>query len=559
MYIIYGTASLCQREFKPLQSSVNPWNPLESFQIMSKTQFAISYLSKIKILFLVLLMLGIFFRFVNIDKKNYWRDEALTSLQMSGYTQKEFIQQAFNGQIITPEDLQKYQRIGPEKSLTDTINALATETPEHPPLYYIMVRLWTQTFGNFVAIIRSLSALISLLAFPCIYWLCMELFDSSIVGGMGVGLIAVSPFHVQYAQQTREYSFWTVTTLLSSAVLLQAIRVKTRVSWAIYAATLMIGLYSHSFFVFVAIGHGLYILITSNFRFTKTLISFLLASIVGFITFIPWIWTTIYHLPEVNRSMEWTNAKTTLLELLKIWLINIKSIFFDLEIPKIPYFSLFNSLLLCITLLICYSIYFLCRHTQKQVWLFVLILIISNSLPLMLPDVILGGTRSISARYWIPCYLGIHLSIAYLFATKIASVEISQLRNFWKIIIAIVISAQVLACAVNTNIIVFISSNQFQSENLSQVINQTNHPLVVSSDYRYSPTELLSLSYLLDSKVRLQLVKSSDLPNIPNKFSDVFVYSPFGLPPLWQNELPKKYNLEPIKELINLWKLTKIN
>jgi len=50
MYIIYGTASLCQREFKPLQSSVNPWNPLESFQIMPKTQFAINYLSKIKIL-----------------------------------------------------------------------------------------------------------------------------------------------------------------------------------------------------------------------------------------------------------------------------------------------------------------------------------------------------------------------------------------------------------------------------------------------------------------------------------------------------------------------------
>jgi uncharacterized membrane protein len=558
MYIIYGTASICQREFKPLQSSVNPWNPLESFQIMPKTQFAINYLSKIKILFLVLLMLGIFFRFVNLDKKIYWRDEALTSLQISGYTQKDFIQQAFNGQIITPEDLQNYQRIGPEKSLTDTINALATETPEHPPLYYIMVRLWTQTFGNFVAIIRSLSALISLLAFPCIYWLCMELFDSSIVGWMAVGLIAVSPFHVHYAQEAREYSLWTVITLLSSAVLLQAIRVKTRVSWVIYAATLMIGLYSHSFFVFVAIGHGLYILITSNFRFTKTLISFLLASIVGFITFIPWIWTTIYHLPEVNRSMEWTHAKTTLLDLLKSWFSNIKSIFLYLEIPKIPYLSLLFSSLL-IVLLICYSIYFLCRHTQKQVWLFVLILILSNSLPLMLPDVILGGTRSTAARYGIPCYLAIHLSIAYLFATKITSVEISQLRKFWKIIIAIVISGQVLACAVNTNTRVTKTNNQFQTENLSQVINQTNHPLVVSNDYRYNPTELLSLSYLLDSKVRLQLVKSSDLPNIPNKFSDVFLYSPFGLPPLWQNELQKKYNLEFIKELISVWKLTKIN
>lgn len=525
---------------------------------MPKTQFAINYLSKIKILFLVLLLLGIFFRFVNIDRKIYWRDEALTSLQISGYTQKEFIQQAFNGQIITPEDLQKYQRTGPGKSLTDTINAFATETPEHPPLYYIMLRLWTQTFGNSVAIMRSLSALISLLAFPCIYWLCMELFDSSLVGWMAMGLIAVSPFHVQYAQQTREYSFWTVTTLLSSAVLLRAIRVKTRVSWAIYAATLAIGLYCFSFFVFVALAHGLYILITSNFRFTKTLISYLAASIVGFITFIPWIWTTIYHLPEVNRSMEWTNEKSTLLDLVKMWISNMRLIFFDLEIPKIPSFSLFYSLVLCIAVLIGYSIYFLCRHTPKQVWLFVLILIISNSLPLMLPDVILGGVRSTTARYWIPCYLGIHLSIAYLFATKIASVEISQQRKFWKIIIAIVISGQVLASAVNANARVTIS-NPSQNEKLSQVINQTNYPLVVSNNYTYNPTELLSLSYLLDAKVRLQLVKSSDLPDISNKFSDVFVYSPFGLPPVWQDELPKKYNLEPVQELIKLWKLTKIN
>ena len=525
---------------------------------MPKTQFAINSLSKIKFFFLVLLLLGIFFRFVNLDKKIYWRDEALTSLQISGYTQKEFIQQAFNGQIITPEDLQKYQRIGPGKTMTDTINAFATETPEHPPLYYVMLRLWMQTFGNSVGIMRSLSALISLLAFPCIYWLCMELFDSSLVGWMAVGLIAVSPFHVQYAQQTREYSFWTVTTLLSSAVLLRAIRVKTRVSWAIYAATLAIGLYCFSFSVFVAIAHGLYILITSNFRFTKTLISYLAASIVGFITFIPWIWTTIYHLPEVNRSMEWTNGKPTLLDLLKMWFSNIRLIFFDLEIPKIPSFSLFYSLVLCITLLIGYSIYFLCRHTQKQVWLFVVMLIISNSLPLMLPDVILGGIRSTTARYWIPCYLAIHLSIAYLFATKIASVEISQPRKFWKIIIAIVISGEVLASAVNANTRVSISDPS-QNEKLSQVINQTNYPLVVSSDYKYNPTELLSLSYSLDSKVRLQLVKSSDLPNIPNKFSDVFVYSPFGLPPLWQDELPKKYNIEPVKELKNLWKLKKTN
>jgi hypothetical protein len=42
MYIIYGTASLCQREFKPLQSSVNPWNPLKSKFYWEHLSYAMS-------------------------------------------------------------------------------------------------------------------------------------------------------------------------------------------------------------------------------------------------------------------------------------------------------------------------------------------------------------------------------------------------------------------------------------------------------------------------------------------------------------------------------------
>lgn len=45
-----------------------------------------------------------------------------------------------------------------------------------------------------------------------------------------MALIAVSPFHVLYAQEAREYSLWTVTILLSSAALLRAMRVKTKLS-----------------------------------------------------------------------------------------------------------------------------------------------------------------------------------------------------------------------------------------------------------------------------------------------------------------------------------------
>jgi uncharacterized membrane protein len=133
--------------------------------------------------------------------------------------------------------LQKYQRINPEKDLTDTLKALVIDQPEHPPLYYVIVRFWVQWFGNSVAVTRSLSALISLLTFPCVYWLCLELFGSPMTGWMAIALMAVSPFHVVYAQEAREYSLWIVMILLSSAAFLRAIRLQTRLSWGIYAAT----------------------------------------------------------------------------------------------------------------------------------------------------------------------------------------------------------------------------------------------------------------------------------------------------------------------------------
>src|SRR5207248_4961479 len=94
--------------------------------------------------------------------------------------------------------------------------------------------------------------------FPGLYWLCRELFGCSRTAWMAVALLAVSPFHVLYAQEAREYSLWTVAILLSSAALLRAARLQTRRTWWAYAASVALGLYSHTLFVLVAGAHGAY-------------------------------------------------------------------------------------------------------------------------------------------------------------------------------------------------------------------------------------------------------------------------------------------------------------
>ena len=108
-------------------------------------------------LLIVLLVLGIFFRFVNLERKVYWTDEVLTSSRISGYREGEVSQQLYNGSVIRVNDLQKYQFPNPDRTLTDTVRALISH-PEHAPLYFFMARFWVQLFGNSVAATRSLSA-----------------------------------------------------------------------------------------------------------------------------------------------------------------------------------------------------------------------------------------------------------------------------------------------------------------------------------------------------------------------------------------------------------------
>ena len=120
----------------------------------------------LQVFIVILLVLGVFFRFVNLERKVFWIHENYTSLRISGHTETEFIQQVFDGHIVNLKQLQNYQQPNPEKGLFSTINSLAVESPQHPPLYYVMARFWLQLWGTSPAVLRSLSALLSLVK-PC--------------------------------------------------------------------------------------------------------------------------------------------------------------------------------------------------------------------------------------------------------------------------------------------------------------------------------------------------------------------------------------------------------
>ncbi|HAG85307.1 MAG TPA: hypothetical protein DCL61_30215 [Cyanobacteria bacterium UBA12227] len=519
-------------------------------------------------LFLItLLVLGVFFRFANLGKKIYWFDEVYTSLRVAGYTEYELVQTLSTNPEIGGKELQNYQRINPEKTLFNTIHSLALEDAQHPPLYYILARFWVQVWGDSVAIIRSFTALTSLLVFPCLYWLCLELFNSSLMGWVAIALVSVSPFHVALAQEAREYTLWTVTILLSGALVLRAMRLKTRMSWVIYGASIGVGLYTFPLTGLVAIGYGIYVFVIEKFRLSKTVIACLLASVSAILIFIPWIWVIFNSLHRINRTTAWATKSPSPFSLVKSWVGDLSRVFIDFGLhgnsnQASSYFLIPISLILLI--LVGYSLYFICRNSPKNVWLFIVSLIGVTGLALVLPDLILGGRRSTAGRYLIPCYLGIEIAIAYLFTTQITTISSNkQSQKLWKLVMVVLLSSGILSCAVSSQSESgWTKAINYYNPAVARLINQANHPLVISDAYI---GDVLSLNYLLNPNVQFQLnppcyscyLDSSSRvqlegPQNTKSFSDVFLFKPSQV---LQDKFEQEYRIESIYEGDILWQI----
>jgi uncharacterized membrane protein len=498
--------------------------------------------SKLQLLVVVLLLLGLFFRFVNIDKKFYWYDEVFTSLRISGYPQTEVLQEISSGELVGAKDLMKYQRPYATKNFGDTVKSLAIEEPQLPPLYFLGVQYWAKLFGDSPAATRSFSVWMSLLAFPGLYWLCRELFAPPSVAWIAVGLLAVSPLHVLYAQEARPYSLWPALILLSCASLLRAMRLQTKLSWIIYAVTNILGIYTHLFSLLVVFGHGIYLVGTQGFTLNKKVVSYLIASAVSLLAFLPWLGILLMNKTAAGGATSWADLESNRLSLVKNWLGNIGRVFWDFGLTSNAssiYVIALGVATLILVAIVGYAVYFLCSETSKQVWLFVVTVMAVTALVVMLPDVILGGIRSTKARYLFPTYLGMQIAVAYLLATKIrAQGGPSWKPQVWKVLTLVLLTGGVLSNAVSSQAETW-WTKEWGRENpaIARRIDRAPKPLVVSDISEVSLGNILSMSHLLEPKVRLQLVlldpkarsraqlfDRPTLPKIPSGFSDVFVY-----------------------------------
>jgi hypothetical protein len=120
----------------------------------------------------VVVLAGVYARFHGLHFQSLWTDEGMSSVFAAG-------------------------------AFADTLNVLQRDY--HPPLYFLLLNLWSDLFGTSEVALRSLSAVFSGLQIPALFLLGNRL------GGRSVGVItallaATSLYQIYYAQEARAYA-----------------------------------------------------------------------------------------------------------------------------------------------------------------------------------------------------------------------------------------------------------------------------------------------------------------------------------------------------------------
>jgi hypothetical protein len=84
---------------------------------------------------------------------------------------------------------------------------------QHPPLYYTLLHFW-MGLGDDAATVRAFSAWAGTLTIPAIYLLGRRLAGRN-VGLLAALILALAPFHVRFAQETRMYTLLTLNATLA--------------------------------------------------------------------------------------------------------------------------------------------------------------------------------------------------------------------------------------------------------------------------------------------------------------------------------------------------------
>lgn len=147
-----------------------------------------------------ILVLAAVLRFFQVDAQSMSWDEFITLAESTGnYWQNEQLQSR-NEIVLPPPNITAL-----EESRSWRHVWLALEHQVHPPLYYMLLRIWRWMLGGGDVAARSLSVVLSIVAVGLVHWLGRLLYDWR-VGLWAALIMALAAPQITYAQEVRSYA-----------------------------------------------------------------------------------------------------------------------------------------------------------------------------------------------------------------------------------------------------------------------------------------------------------------------------------------------------------------
>ncbi|NJL48313.1 MAG: hypothetical protein HC929_13550 [Leptolyngbyaceae cyanobacterium SM2_5_2] len=510
---------------------------------------------RVKLLALVAIALGILLRFSHLDHKVYWHDEVFTSLRIAGYLGPQVNAQLFTNRTITAGELLQYQQFPVDASLARTWTSLV-DHPEHPPLYYLMTYSWGRWWGASVAGYRAIAALFGVLALPLMYWLGRELFPTNpAVAWIAVVLLSISPVHVIYSQEAREYSLWVVGMLLANLALLRALRLDTRAVWLGYGVAIALSWYGSLVTALLGLSHLVFVGLTQR---PRQWLAFALAFVLGLGLFAPWLWVVGQQWQRLQTVTAWTREPSPLAFLTKLWGLHYSATVADFNLPLDHWFTWLGPLLLLG--LVALALVHVWRHYGRETGLFLTSLLLISPLVLIGSDLIRSGKISGTTRYFFPSLIAVPLLLAPWIADLLAASK-PLAKTLGRLTLASLLILGITSVGTNLRAPAWWNKSiSYPNPFIAAYLNTVPDPLVIFGPNSNALGEAISLSYDLKPTTVLWLLADKQMPPTLPEPKTPFLFKPDG--PL-QTSAQSHWQMTPVEEAEgfagpNLIKLTPI-
>ncbi|MGB3200314.1 MAG: glycosyltransferase family 39 protein, partial [Nodosilinea sp.] len=369
---------------------------------------------------------------------------------------------------------------------------------------------WGGLFGASVGWYRAIAALFGVVALPTMFWLARQLFPLQPgIAWIAVALMAVSPVHLIYSQEAREYTLWIVGLLLAHGALVRARRQTTPLSWVGYGLALGLAWYGSLMTVLLGLSHAVFMALSD--RRPRAWVGFILAHALGLWLFIPWLWTIVSRWQRLRTVTDWSNAPAPLAFLAKLWGLHYSAVVIDFNVPlDHPLSRLGPALVLG---LVAIALIHLWQRYPRSTALFLACGLLVPPLVLIGNDVVRAAQISRNTRYFFPSLVLLPLAIAPLIHHWLTAPQRS-VRVWGATLLALILTLSTASGLVNNRALTWWNKSVgYANIYIAHYLNQTTQPLLLIEASGIALGDALSLSHYLKPDTPLWLLLDQSLPS----------------------------------------------